>query len=122
MRVPTVKGYEWALTGEPTTRWQGRALASITDRDLIKAIDAYETKRQFASARLLRAYLHRFFRWAVEKRLIDRNPAGNIPLASAPSYFNRERVLTITMTLNAMPATTGLAAKETARYNLPTMV
>ena len=95
LRPQTIKGYKWALIGEPTKTWKRKALASITDREIIKAIDAYEAKKQFASARLLRAYLHRFFRWAVEKRLIDKNPASNIPLASAPSDFRRERVLTI---------------------------
>lgn len=96
LRQQTVKGYTWALTGEPSTAWKKRTLASITDREIIKIVDAYEAKKQFASARLFRAYLHRFFRWAVEKRLIDKNPASSIPLASAPSDFNRERVLTIT--------------------------
>ncbi len=96
LRQQTVKGYTWALTGEPSTAWKTRTLASITDRDIIKIVDAYEAKKQFASARLFRAYLHRFFRWAVEKRLIDKNPASSIPLASTPSDFNRERVLTMT--------------------------
>ena len=96
LRPQTVKGYKWALTGEPTLAWTKRALASIIDSDIIKVIDAFEAKKQFASARLLRAYLHRFFRWAVEKRLIDKNPASNIPLASAPSDFKRERVLNTT--------------------------
>lgn len=96
LRQQTVKGYTWALTGETSTAWHKRTLASITDRDIIKIVDAYEAKKQFASARLFRAYVHRFFRWAVEKRLIEKNPASSIPLASAPSDFNRERVLTVT--------------------------
>jgi integrase len=96
LRPQTVKGYRWALTGEPSVSWTRRTLASITDRDIIKVVDAYEAKKQFASARLFRAYAHRFFRWAVEKRLIDKNPASGIPLASSPSDFNRERVLTMT--------------------------
>lgn len=96
LRPQTVKGYRWALTGEPSTSWNKRPLATITDRDIIKVVDAYEAKKQFASARLFRAYVHRFFRWAVEKRMIDKNPASSIPLASAPSDFNRERVLTMT--------------------------
>ena len=96
LRAQTVKGYKWALTGEPAVAWKKRTLASITDRDIIKVIDAFEAKKQFASARLLRAYLHRFFRWAVEKRMIDKNPASNIPLASDPSDFKRERILSTT--------------------------
>ena len=95
LRPQTVKGYRWALTGEPSTSWEKRPLATITDQDIIKVVDAYEAKKQFASARLFRAYVHRFFRWAVEKRMIDKNPASSIPLASAPSDFNRERVLTL---------------------------
>lgn len=95
LRLQTVKGYRWALTGEPSALWKKRALATITDRDLIKVVDAYEAKEQFASARLFRAYVHRFFRWAVEKRLIDKNPASNIPLSSSPSDFKRQRVLSI---------------------------
>lgn len=93
LRATTVRGYEWALIGDPTSKWRNRPLASLEDRDLIQAIDVYEAEKKFASARLLRAYLHRFFRWSVEKRLIERNPASNIPLASAPSDFKRERVL-----------------------------
>ncbi len=96
LRPQTVKGYKWALTGEPSASWTKQTLASITDRDIIKVVDAYEARKQFASARLFRAYVHRFFRWAVEKRLIEKNPANSIPLASAPSDFNRERVLTLT--------------------------
>ena len=95
LRLRTIQGYDWALTGAPTAEWKGRALGLITDRDVIKAIDAFEGRKQFASARLLRAYLHRFFRWALEKRLIEVNPALNIPLASVPSDFKRERVLFI---------------------------
>jgi integrase len=95
LRPQTVKGYRWALTGEPTASWKKRPLVTITDRDVIRVVDAYEAKKQFASARLFRAYVHRFFRWAVEKRLIDKNPAGNIPLASAPSDFKRKRVLSV---------------------------
>ena len=95
LRPQTVKGYMWALTGEPSASWKKRSLATITDRDVIRVIDVYEAKKQFASARLFRAYVHRFFRWAVEKRLIDKNPAGNIPLASSPSDFKRQRVLSV---------------------------
>lgn len=95
LRPQTVKGYTWALTGEPSVSWARRPLVTITDRDVLNVVDAYEARKQFASARLYRAYLHQFFRWAVEKRLIDKNPASNIPLASAPSDFNRERVLSL---------------------------
>ena len=95
LRPQTVKGYKWALTGEPTETWQRMAIGVITDRDIINIIERYEAKKHFASARLLRAYLHRFFRWTVEKRILDKNPATSIPLASTPSDFKRERVLTI---------------------------
>ncbi len=108
LRPQTVKGYRWALTGEPSASWKKRPLATITDRDIIKVVDAYEAKKQFASARLFRAYVHRFFRWAVEKRMIDKNPANSIPLASAPSDFNRERVLTMTELGLVLDAADGL--------------
>jgi integrase len=104
LRPQTVKGYKWALTGEPSASWKKKTLASITDRDIIKVVDVYEARKQFASARLFRAYAHRFFRWAVEKRLIDKNPASSIPLASAPSDFNRKRVLTLTELVQVLDA------------------
>ena len=95
LRTRTVKGYEWALTGEPTTTWILKPLVSVSDRDIIKAVDRFEARKQFASARLLRAYLHRFFKWALEKRLVDKNPAANVALASTPSDFKRDRVLSL---------------------------
>ena len=90
-----MEGYRWALQGEPTASWQDKPLASVTDKDVVQAVKLLEGKRQFASARLLRSYLHKFFKWSVSERKIDRNPASDIPLASVPSDFNRNRVLTI---------------------------
>src|SRR5436190_12303577 len=104
----TIKGYTWALQGDLTAKWAARPIAEVTDRDVIRAIDKLEADKRFASARLLRAYLSKFFSWAVSKRLIEKNPAQNAPLASTPADFKRERVLTIPELQAVLGAADGL--------------
>ncbi len=95
LRERTVVEYERHLTGPLVLSWKGKPIDQVSDRDVITVIDRLEGEGHFASARLFKAYTRRFFGWCVEKRLIDKNPAERAPLASRPSDFVRERVLSV---------------------------
>jgi integrase len=104
----TVAGYTWALQGDLTARWAARPIAEITDRDVIRVIDILEAKKQFASARLFRAYLSKFFNWCIGKRMIRENPTRGLSLGSAPAEFKRDRVLSISELQAVLEAASGL--------------
>ena len=91
----TVEAYRRALQGDHTAKWAARPLADITAQDVVRAIDKIEAKKQFASARLFRAYLSKFFNWAIGKHIIRENPARGLSLASTPADFKRDRHLSI---------------------------
>ena len=95
LRERTVTEYERHLKGALVSTWKRRPIDKITDKDVIAAIDQLEAAGMFATARLFKAYLRKFFGWCVEKRLIQSNPALNAPLASRPADFVRERVLSV---------------------------
>ena len=95
LRPRTIEGYAWSF-GHPSLRgWQNRPIATIHDLDVIKAVDAMEALQHHASARLLKAYLHKFFGWCCEKRLINVNPASHVRLSSKPADFMRTRFLSL---------------------------
>lgn len=104
----TIEGYKWALQGELTTKWAPRPITEIVDRDVIKIIDKLEAQKHFASARLFRAYLSKFFNWCIGKRLIRENPTRGLSLASAPADFQRDRVLPISELQAVLKAADGL--------------
>jgi integrase len=95
LRTRTTAEYERHLTKGAAASWKGRALASVTEKDIISAIDKLEGQGHFATARTLKACLRKFFGWCVERRLIAHNPAIAPPLSSRPSDFIRERVLSL---------------------------
>ena len=91
----TIKGYRWALQGSLIEKWAAKPLADIADRDVIRVIDQLEAEGHFASARLFRAYQHKFWNWCIGKRLVRDNPARGVGLGSTPEDFKRERHLSI---------------------------
>lgn len=95
LRARTTTEYERHLKRGAAANWKNRPLASITEGDIMSAIDRLEGQAQFATARLFKAYLRKFFGWCLERHLITRNPAIAPPLSSRPSDFVRERVLSI---------------------------
>jgi len=107
LRAATLRGYRQSLQ-DYTAPWASRPIGDITDKDVIRLIDKLEAQKHFATARLAKARLRSFFNWCVAKRLLDKNPAQNAPLASTPADFKRERVLTIPELQAILEASDGL--------------
>ncbi|MFO1132208.1 MAG: site-specific integrase [Hyphomicrobiales bacterium] len=95
LRARTTAEYERHLIKGPASSWNDRTIESISEKDIIAIIDMFEGRSQFATARLFKSNLRKFFGWCVERHLIARNPAISPPLSSKPSDFVRERVLSI---------------------------
>jgi integrase len=68
-----------------------RRLGTISRRDALGLIDAVADRGAPAAARKLHAHLHRLFRWAVGRGIIERNPLAEAPKPAAPAA--RDRVL-----------------------------
>jgi len=93
LRPSTVRGYRWALQGEPTKAWAHLPIHAITAREVTGIVSGLEAQGKFASARLFKAYAGKFFSWAVTKHYIETNPVDRVGLASTPGDFVRERKL-----------------------------
>ncbi len=77
---------------EIVPRWQGRPITEITRRDAIDVIDGIVDRGAEGRARRVHAYMHRMFRWAVGRGIIEINPMADLP---KPGKENpRDRVLT----------------------------
>lgn len=105
----TIRGYRLALQGPLTAKWSERPLTEITDREVVRAIDTLEASKRFASAQLFRSRLRKFFNWAIGKRLIRENPTRGVSLASVPSDFKRDRVLSLDELKAVLEVAKGLA-------------
>lgn len=102
LREGTIEGYKWALQRGPTKKWEKLPLADITKqmvRQEIRKLEIAPSKlkgsdhKRGASARLLRAYLSKFFNWATSEDLIVVNPVHAVTLHSKASEFERDRWL-----------------------------
>jgi integrase len=71
--------------------WRGRPLADIKRRDALDLIDAIADRGATIMAHRTHAHLHRLFRWAVGRGIIEANPMANLPKPGAP--VRRDRVL-----------------------------
>jgi integrase len=78
------------ITFDAIPVWRGRAISSITRRDVIELIDKVRA-RSPTSARALYAQLRRLFGWCVERMLIEHSPCTGLR-GPAPSP-NRDRWL-----------------------------
>ena len=87
LRRRTVTEYERHLKGSLVSAWKRRPIDKITDKDVIAAVDQLEAAGKFATARLFKAYTRKFFGWCVERRLIESNPAQNVPPCFAAGRF-----------------------------------
>ena len=72
--------------------WGDRLIAAITRRDCIELIDAVADRGAKTMARRLHAHLHRLFRWAVGRGIIEANPMADLPKPGAA--VKRDRTLT----------------------------
>jgi len=72
--------------------WEGRQIATINRRDINDLIDAVADRGPVIMARRLHAYLHRLFRWAVGRGILETNPMAHLPKPGGETP--RDRVLT----------------------------
>jgi integrase len=71
--------------------WRNRRLADITPQDVEDLIDTVVDRGAITMACRVHARLHRLFRWAVQRRLIDASPMQDMPRPRAE--IKRKRVL-----------------------------
>src|SRR5262249_17021841 len=74
--------------------WEGRQIATIGRRDINDLIDSVADRGAIVMARRLHAHLHRLFRWAVGRGIIETNPMAHLPKPG--NEVRRDRVLTDT--------------------------
>jgi integrase len=72
--------------------WGGRQISTIGRRDINDLIDAVADRGAIIQARRLHAHLHRLFRWAVGRGILETNPMAHLPKPG--SEVKRDRVLT----------------------------
>jgi len=71
--------------------WGHRDIGDIGRRDILDLIDSIADRGSVIMARRVQAYVHRLFRWAVGRGIIDANPATDLPKPGAET--KRSRVL-----------------------------
>lgn len=71
--------------------WGQRPVPEITRRDILDLIDGIADRGSPIMARRVLAYVHRLFKWAVGRGIIDTNPATDLPKPG--SETKRDRVL-----------------------------
>jgi integrase len=72
--------------------WGDRTITDIVRRDVLEVIDRVLDRGTIILARRLQSHLHRLFRWAVSRDIIDRNPVSDLPKPGSERH--RDRVLT----------------------------
>jgi integrase len=71
--------------------WGERLIAAIARRDALDLIDGVADRGALTMARRLHSHLHRLFRWAVGRGIIETNPMADLPKPGAA--VKRDRVL-----------------------------
>jgi integrase len=72
--------------------WEGRQISTIGRRDINDLIDSVADRGAIVMARRLHAHLHRLFRWAVGRGILETNPMAHLPKPG--SEVPCDRVLT----------------------------
>ena len=72
--------------------WGHREVSDISRRDVRDVVDAVADRGSPITARRLHAHIHRLFAWALERDIVENNPAAN--MSKPGSETKRERVLT----------------------------
>lgn len=76
------RGYDKVVRifdGEVLPRWRGRLITEIARRDCLDLIDRIADRGAVTYARRVHAHLHRMFRWAVGRGVIEMNPMADLP-------------------------------------------
>src|SRR4029450_3715805 len=71
--------------------WGDRLIAMITRRDVLELVDAVADRGALTMARRLHSHLHRLFRWAVGRGIIETTPRADAPKPG--KAVKRDRVL-----------------------------
>jgi integrase len=71
--------------------WDDRPFASITRRDVIELIDRIADRCAVTASRRTQGVLHRLFRWARGRGIIEANPVADLPKHGTET--RRDRVL-----------------------------
>src|SRR6187200_1413584 len=87
----SVREVERVVRRELLPAWARRNVANIGRRDILDLIDGIADRGSIIMARRVQAYVHRLFRWAVGRGIIDANPASDLPKPG--SETRRSRVL-----------------------------
>ena len=72
-------------------RWQHRPISTIGRRDCLDVIDALADQGKITAARRLHALLHRLFKWAIGRGIIEINPLNGVDKPGED--IKRDRVL-----------------------------
>ena len=86
--MPAVKQ---RIEREVLPHWGDRKISDIGRRDVLDAIDAVADRGAVIAARRLHQHLHRLFKWAVGRGIIESNPLADVPRPG--SETKRDRVL-----------------------------
>lgn len=81
-----------SIEREVLPSWGHREITDIGRRDVLDVIDAIADRGAVIAARRMQARLHRLFKWAVGRGIIEVNPAVNLPKPGEET--KRDRVLT----------------------------
>jgi integrase len=82
---------ERIMNREVLPEWGTRRISDITPKDVEDLIDAVVDRGAITMACRVHARLHRLFRWAVQRRLINASPMQDMPRPRAE--IKRKRVL-----------------------------
>src|SRR5262245_33156469 len=93
LRARTVDQYRRTLRSARIARWQDRPIASITRRDVMELLDAFEAEGKHAAAKLALADLRKFFAWVAERDMIAETPIKRLRVTA--SLKPRERALSL---------------------------
>ena len=91
LRPRSVQGVEHALTRYVLPAIGGRRIQNVTRRDIIALLDAIVDAGKGVTANRTHATLSTFFRWAVERSIIEVSPVTGVRRPA--SERSRERVL-----------------------------
>ena len=78
----------------PLPAWDARPINTIGRRDVIELIDSVADRGYLTMAHRLHSHLHRLFRWAVGRDILEANPMADLPRQG--ETVKRDRVLTDT--------------------------
>jgi integrase len=75
------------------SEWRGRDVATVRKRDVVALLDSLSDRGLTTMVNRVLSLLHKMFRWAQGRDMIDTNPAASIPKPAAETA--RDRVLDV---------------------------